>query len=64
MTIEVASIFRPSKLYRKLPSKWRWLFVHKNYIKKARWHDVETRRYWCINVILTLIQRVESVGIT
>ena len=34
------------------------------HIEKARRYDVEIRRYWRVNVILILIRRVESVGIT
>ena len=61
--VEVASIFRPLKSYRKITSKERRLFAHQNYLKKARF-DAEFCQYWRVNVILTFIRRVESVGIT
>ena len=62
--IEVVPIFSPSKLYRKIISKRRRLFAHQNYIKKARQYDVEICRNWRVSVILILVRRVESVGIT
>ena len=62
--VEVASIIHALKLYQKCILKWRRLFAHQNCIKTVCQNGMEIRRYWRVDKILTLIQQVESVGIT
>ena len=47
--VEVASTFHPSKLYRNSTSEWYQSFAYQNYSNKARWNDVEIRRYWPVD---------------
>ena len=52
------------KLYQKNNIKITLIIRPLKLHQKARLYDVEHRLYWLVNVILTLIRRVESVGIT